>query len=146
MLNWTILPSILKFWNLFALYAGTHFPTDGCTFHLTDDNLEKLVAALPRLESLQLGVPCSLNSCNTTAASLLSISIYCPGQTVLETHFDNITIVADMRRLFDGGSGFQGAKRKVENLMVVRSGARLRQDRHYGVQDHYPMLGESYGL
>ena len=119
-INSAFLSSVLKFRNLAVLYVGTRCPTGGCTFHLTDDNVEKLVAGLPRLESLQLGIPCSLNSCNTTAASLLSISTHCPELTVLETHFNTITIVANMRRLLDGGSGYDGAKCKVRNLMIAR--------------------------
>ena len=127
-LNSTFLSSILKFRNLVALYVGTRFPMDGCTFHLTDDDVEKLVAALPRLESLQLGVPCSLNSCNTTAASLLSISTHCPGLIALETHFNTITIVADMRRLLDGSAELDGAKCKVNNLMVARLPHEMDQE------------------
>ena len=82
--------------------------------------MEKLVAALPRLESLRLGAPCSLNSCDTTAASLLPISTRCLGLTVLEVHFNTITIVVGIRRPLDGGSGHDGAKCKVENLTVAR--------------------------
>ena len=119
-LNSTFLSSVLKFRNLVALYVGTRCPTDGCTFRLTDDDVEKLVTALPRLESLQLGIPCSLNSCGTTAASLLLISTHCPGLTVLEIHFNTFAIVADMRRLLDGDSVRDGVKCKVQNLMVAR--------------------------
>ena len=80
------------------------------------------------LESLRLRVPCSLNSCNTAAASLLSISTHCPGLTALETHFNTITIVADMRHLLDRGSGLDGGKCKVENLMVARLSHEMDQE------------------
>ena len=110
------------------LYAGTRYPTDGCTLHLTDNDVEKLVAALPRLESLRLGAPCSLNSCDTTAASLLPISTRCLGLTVLEVHFNTITIVVGIRRPLDGGSGHDGAKCKVENLMVARLPHEMDQE------------------
>ena len=62
--------------------------------------------------------PWSLNSFNTGAAFLLSISSIVR-DSALETLFNAITIVADMRQMFDGGSGHEGAKCKVENFMVA---------------------------
>ena len=36
---------------------------EGCVFHLTDDDMGDLAAALPRLKCLQLGRPYRFNSC-----------------------------------------------------------------------------------
>jgi len=67
-----------------------------CLFHLTDDDLENLAAALPHLESLRLGQPCNFGSCKTTVAALMSISVHCLDLTVLETHFNTLEIVGDL--------------------------------------------------
>jgi len=96
--------------------VGIHCPEDGCNFHLTDDNTENLAATLPRLECLELGTPGSSHSCNTTVASLLSISTRCLGLTLLETHFNTLAIVGDVQRLFDGDSWRGKARCKLQNL------------------------------
>jgi len=115
----TLLSSFITFQNLATLRVQAHCPrAEGCMFRLTDDDMENLATALPRLEILELGRPCSYNSCNNTVASLLSISIHCLDLTVLETHFNARTIVGDMQRLFDRGTGSDGAKCKLSRLMV----------------------------
>lgn len=80
--------------------------------------MEVLAAALPRLETLRLGHPCGLNPCKATVTSLLSISIHCLDLTVLETHFNTLTIIGDMRRLLDGGAGRDEAKCELRSLSV----------------------------
>jgi len=118
-INSTFLSSVLRFRNLVALHVCNQcYGVGGCFFRLTDDDVEEIAATLPRLESLQLGTPCDSNSCHTTVASLLSISIHCPGLTVLETHFNTLTIVDDMKRLLHGGSGRGNAKCKLRNLAI----------------------------
>jgi len=42
-----------------------------CIFKLNDDNVTELALALPQLESLSLGHPCSRNTCSTIVACLL---------------------------------------------------------------------------
>jgi len=118
-LNSTFVSLILKFRNLVRLHVTTFCGGDGsCNFHLTDDIVENLAAALPYLEGLQLGQPCSSNACNTTVASLLSISTHCLGLTLLETHFNTLTIVGDMQRLLDGGSWRDKGKCGLRKLVV----------------------------
>jgi hypothetical protein len=115
----TLLSSILKFRNLVELCVRTFcYNPNECTFRLTDDNVENLAATLPRLKTLYLGEPCRLNSCDVTVASLMSISIHCLDLTVLETHFNTLTIVDDMQRLLDGGSGRDKVKCKLRTLGV----------------------------
>jgi len=115
----TFLSSILKFRNLVTLYTDADcYGVEGCIFRLTDDNVENLAATLPRLECLQLGRPCDSNSCNTTIASLLSISTHCLDLRVLETHFNTLTIVGDMQRLLSGGSGHGNTKCEIRKLVV----------------------------
>jgi len=115
----TLLSSLITFRNLATLRVQPDCPGEEvCMFRLTDDDMENLATALPRLEILELGSPCDYDSCNNTVASLLSISVHCLDLTVLETHFNARTIVGDMQRLFDGGIGSDRAKCKLSRLMV----------------------------
>ena len=112
------LPSIVKFRNLVELCLFTDCLVGNCTFRLTDHDMETLTAALPRLKAIQLGFPCNSNLCDATVASLMSISLNCLDLTVLETHFNTLEIVSDMRRLLDGGAGRGKAKCKLQGLSV----------------------------
>ena len=116
----TLLFPIVNLRNLVKLLVhnkdcGTE---ESCSFHLTDDNVEDLAAALPRLESLRLGHPCSRNTCKTTVASLMSISIHCLDLSILETHFNTQTIVDDMQSLLNGGVGHNKAKCRLWRILV----------------------------
>ena len=92
--------------------------TEGCLFRLTDDNVKDLAAALPHLESLQLGYPCALDTCKTTAASLISISAHCPDLLDLEMHLSARRIVDEMQCLLDGGVGYKNAKCQLRSVRV----------------------------
>jgi len=59
-----------------------------CIFKLNDDDVTKLVMLLPQLESLLLKRPCSDNTCATTVACLLPISVHCVKLRVLAVHFN----------------------------------------------------------
>ena len=123
-----LLSSISSFRNLVALYVGNDYcNTDGmCTFGLTDDDVGNLAVALPSLVSLGLGEACGLNSCHTTITSLLSISTHCLGLTLLEIHFNTRTIVDDMRRLLDEGSGRDKPRCELGSLLVGCLPLRVR--------------------
>lgn len=70
-----------------------------CTFRLNNDDVTKLAMALPQLESLLLGYPCSQNTCATTVACLLPISVYCVKLRELEIHFNTTNIVDDLESI-----------------------------------------------
>ena len=70
-----------------------------CTFKLNNDNVTQLAMALPRLESLLLGYPCFENTCATTVACLLPISVYCAKLGLLEIHFNVTNIVEDIKNI-----------------------------------------------
>ncbi|KAF9645906.1 hypothetical protein BDM02DRAFT_388324 [Thelephora ganbajun] len=54
--NSTLPSSVVNFRNLAVLCVQTYCSnTEGCSFHLTDNDMGNLVTALPRLEKLQLG-------------------------------------------------------------------------------------------
>ena len=124
-----LLPSIAKFRNLAELCLDTYcYNTEGCAFRSTDHDMETLAAALPRLKTLQLGLPCPSGSCKTTVASLMSISVHCLDLTVLETHFNTRAIVGDMQRLLDGGAERSKEKCKLRNLAVGYLPLEVREE------------------
>jgi hypothetical protein len=119
----------LAFRDLVTLCVHTNCSDRGsCIFRLTDGHAKNLAVALPRLKTLQLGQACRFNSSRTTVASLMSISVRCLDLTVLETHFNTLTIVGDMQRLLDGGSGRDKAKCKVQKLFVGRLPFEVRRE------------------
>ena len=70
-----------------------------CTFKLDNDNVTKLAAALPRLETLFLGGPCIENICTTTVVCLLQISVHCSRLKNLEIHFNTTSIIDDFKNI-----------------------------------------------
>ena len=95
---------------------------------MTDDDMEGLTAELPRLKGLELGIPCPSNSCNTTVASLLPISVHCLDLTTIGAHFNTRTIVGDVQRLLNEGVGREKAKRKLRGLTVGCSPLEVSED------------------
>lgn len=127
--NSIFLSSVVKFSNLVLLRVHTLCHDEGgCPFRMTDDDVNDLTSALPRLKTLGLGDPCGLNSCETTVASLLSISVHCLDLTVLYIHFNTLTIVEDTQRLLDEGSGRDRAKCKLEDLWVGSMPLEIRSE------------------
>ena len=117
----TFSSSVANFRNLVGLRVEEYCSgAEGCISRLTDDDVENLADALPRLNHLQLTKPCHLNSCKTTVSSLLSLSTHCLGLKLLEIHFNTRTIVGDMRHLLDGGFGRDKAKCGLRHLRVGR--------------------------
>ena len=125
------LSTIAEFQNLVTLRVRTYDCSNGggyCTFHLTDDDMEHLAAALPRLKHLRLRQPCQANTCNTTVASLVSLSANCLDLTLLETHFNTLTITDDMRRLLDRGAGCDQTKCKLRSILVGNMPLEVRKE------------------
>jgi len=75
--------------------------SDECIFKLNDDNITELAMALTQLESLLLGLQCSENTCLTTVACLLPISVHCSKLKQLEIHFNTTNIVNDLRNILE---------------------------------------------
>jgi hypothetical protein len=127
--NSIFLSSVINFSNLVLLRVHTRCrDRDGCSFRMTDDGVNDLASGLPRLRTLRLGEPCGLDSCETTVASLLSISVHCLDLTDLSTHFNTLTIVEDTQRLLDEGSGRDKAKCKLEELSVGSMPLEIRSE------------------
>ena len=72
-----------------------------CTFKLSDDNITELAMALTQLKFLLLGRTCSKNTCLTTIACLLPISVHCSKLKQLEIHFNTTNIVDDFRNMLE---------------------------------------------
>ena len=73
-------------------YGGSH-----CTFRLGDGNVTELVMALTQLEILVLGRACFENTCATTVACLLPISVHCVKLRMLAIHFNTTSIVENFK-------------------------------------------------
>ena len=68
-----------------------------CTFHLTDNDINRFAVEFPGLRELSLGDPCSHNTCRTTVNSLLALSTHCEGLRNLCIHFNTRNFARDMR-------------------------------------------------
>jgi hypothetical protein len=93
------------FWNLVNLnveaYCHDEFKQGQCNFKLNNDHVAELAMALPQLELLLLGRPCFENSCATTVACLLPISIHCIKLHKLEIHFNTTNIINDLKDVLE---------------------------------------------
>jgi len=73
-----------------------------CTSRFTDQDIEALSIALPRLECLTLGEwPCNANPCPTTVLSLLFLSVHCTSLKHLSIHFRTTNIRMDVITMLD---------------------------------------------
>ena len=70
-----------------------------CTFKLNNGDVTELAAALPRLEFLILGRPCPENTCTTTVACLLQISVHCVKLRTLDIHFNTANIIDGLKEI-----------------------------------------------
>ena len=98
-INISFISAIRMFRNLVDLDVGATCRDGQCTFKLNNDDVTELSVALPRLERLHLGTPCSENTCATTTTCLLLISIHCPGMNDLAIHFNTTNIVGDLKNI-----------------------------------------------
>jgi len=100
-INSSFTSPIRMFRNLVSLNLGARCYDKGsegqCAFKLNNSDVTDLAMALPQLESLLLGRPCSGNACPATVARLLPISVYCLKLKVLDIHFNTVNIVEDFK-------------------------------------------------
>jgi len=91
--------AIQIFRNLVGLNVTVACRDGQCIFKLNNDNVAELAMALPRLKSLLLGYPCDKNTCATTVACLLPISVHCARLQSLEIHLNTTNIVEDLKNI-----------------------------------------------
>jgi len=90
---------IQTFRNLVHLRVMVACRDGQCDFKLNNDDVTELAMALPRLNSLFLGYPCDKNTCATTVACLLLISVHCIRLQSLEIHFNTTNIDSDLKNI-----------------------------------------------
>ena len=84
--------------ELTSLTIYTSCQDDRCLFSLSDRDLEHLVKAMPKLETLSLGVPCAKQMHdNLTLKSLIAIARYCKALKTLRMHINCESIVMNTR-------------------------------------------------
>ena len=96
--------TIQYFRNLVHLNVGVYCYEEGedrCIFKLNNDNVTELAMALTQLEFLFLGHPCPENTCLTTVACLVPISIHCNNLSTLGIHFNTTNIVDDFKNALE---------------------------------------------
>ena len=102
-INVTLTSTIQMFRNLVRLNVETQCydinDAGQCVFNLNDEDVTKLAMALPRLECLVLGRPCSENTCVTTVGCLLQISVHCVKLQELQVHFNTANLVGDLKKI-----------------------------------------------
>ena len=106
-------PIILFHELVFLRLSSACSVTRGCAFNLTDNNIAEIATALPRLREASFGTVCFANSCQTTAASLLSLSAHCRDLEVLQIHFNTANIRDDLEAV--------SADPRLDNLPSLRT-------------------------
>ena len=102
-INASFISSVQVFRNLVTLGVADPCRDENgevrCTFKLNNGDITELAMALPRLEFLFLGRPCAENTCVTTVACLLPLSVYCIKLKKLQIHFNTTKIVGDLKNI-----------------------------------------------
>lgn len=85
---------LLALGGLTLLVIFTDCEREGCTFSLSDKDIERLVKAMPKLEALSLGIPCPEQMRDDlTVKSLLAIAKYSKALKTLKMHINCQSIV-----------------------------------------------------
>jgi len=97
----SLVSKFLQLTDLVDVRIGTGCFFRPCVSQFTDEDVERLAIALPKLEALTLGEwPCDSNTCPTTVRSLLSLSIHCTKLRYLNIHFRTWNLWVDMLDVF----------------------------------------------
>ena len=98
----SLVSRFLQFANLVDITIETGCSLLSCKSQFTDQDVERLALALPKLEVLVLGGwPCGADTCLTTVHSLLSLSACCTELKHLAIHFCVANLQADILDMFD---------------------------------------------
>lgn len=89
----TTIEHLLSFTQVTALFISVSCSSDSCRYELSDEDLEKLVKGMPRLENLNLGFPCS-QPANNSLKSLVAVARHCKYLDVLFIHINVEAVVA----------------------------------------------------
>jgi len=132
----SLISKFLPFIDLVELRIGTDCTLGLCASHFTDEDVEGLVIALPKLEAVTLGEePCDSDTCPTTIRSLLSFSTHCLKLRYLNIHFRTANLRADMLDLL-GNSYSQGQRSKPKCVLKTLVTGSMRLE----LSDYDPAL------
>jgi len=96
----TLFSRLLPFTDLVDVFLDMGCFLRSCVSQFTDQDVEHLAIALPKLEVLTLGSwPCNADTCPTTVRSLLFLSIHCTKLKRLNIHFRTANLRADILAL-----------------------------------------------
>ena len=127
-----LITRVLPFVDLTDLFLSMECFMRPCVSKFTDQDVERLAIALPRLEALTLGgSPCGEDTCPTTVRSLLFLSVHCTKLRHLNIHFRMANLRADMLDLlsYAYSQGLQSKpKCPLEDLMVWEMRPELADD------------------
>ena len=101
----SFIATIKIFRNLISLDVGVFCyqkSVGRCGFKLNDGDVAMLAMALSQLEFLLLGHACFENTCATTVACLLPISVHCVKLQKLEIHFNTTNVIDDLKNIPGG--------------------------------------------
>lgn len=92
----TFMSPIMLFHGLVRLTLESACYVGECAFSLTDEDVEEIAPALPRLESATFGRVCPANDCRTTISSLLTLSVCCKNLEDLEIHINTKYLLGEL--------------------------------------------------
>ena len=104
-LHGTSIAPLLVLGQLTSLVIFANCGGGQCVFSLSDRDIERLVKAMPKLEVLSLGIPCSRQmGDDLTVKSLLAIAMHCKALKALEMHINCESMVTSTRECDASGS------------------------------------------
>ena len=125
----TLLSKLLPLANLVevTLCLRCTSPEDtGCASGFSDEDVECLAIALPKLEVLRLGeAPCGANTCPTTILSLFFLSIHCANLKLLSIHFRTTNMATDVMAMVDYAHSHDLQRRPKCTLDILVAGDQI---------------------
>ena len=98
----SLISRVLPFAGLAEVFLDMGCFMRPCVSTFTDQDVERLAIALPKLEALTLGGwPCGGDTCPTTVRSLLILSVHCTKLNHLNIHFRTANLRVDMLNLLE---------------------------------------------
>ena len=126
--NSTLLSRLVPLTDLVWIFTGIGCLIRGttCRSRFTDQDVEALAVALPRLEYLTVGEwPCYANTCPTTVLSLLSLSVHCTSLKHLNIRFRTMNLPVDVIAMLDYACSYDLYQRPKYVLETLVTGDQI---------------------
>lgn len=130
----TLFSRLLPLTDLVQITIGVGCLIGGstCESRYSDQDVEGLAIALPRLEILMLGQwPCAANTCPTTIFSLLFLSVHCTNLKHLSIHFRTTDMLTDVMAMVDYAHSHDLHRRPKCALETLVTGEQIPQLEDY---------------